>query len=87
MQALRRLRHRVESAMTKMESEIFLRVAGFIIFFGAFFGGQAAMNEDWLWLVLSVTAIGFGAGVYVDSAKTLAAFKSSRKTDEKDEKK
>lgn len=68
--------------MTKIESEIFLRVGGFIIFFGAFGGGLAALNEDWLALIFSMIAIGFGAGVYIDTSKTIAAFKSRKEKDE-----
>lgn len=65
--------------MTRMECEVFLRVSGFMIGISAFVGGQAAMQDDWLWVFMSVIAIGFGAEMFSDMRKRLDLFKKKEK--------
>ncbi len=61
--------------MTKIELEYFRRLLGLFVGMSAYCGASAVINGDWLVMAISVIAIAFSGGMFVEVSQRISRTK------------
>ncbi len=71
--------------MSRMECEIFIRMAGLIVGLSAFVGGQAFRDDDRVWVFAATVGMAIGVAVFFDMNRQIETFKHKDKFNGKDQ--